>query len=81
LCACVLSKGLNEPVLAPGLDFIQYDPFSAAEPYVTGAGVFGGKVLKVNAEKSYKSGDELFISYGIKSSAELLEDHGMVPVS
>ena len=31
------------------------------------------------ADRSYQAGEEVFISYGLKSSAECLEDHGIVP--
>lgn len=77
----VYVKGLPEPVLAPGIDAIAFDPFSSAEPFLAGAGVFGGKVLKVSSERSYKQGEEVKISYGLKSSAECIEDHELVPVS
>jgi hypothetical protein len=41
--------------------------------------MFGGKNIKVLADRDYEDGDEVFISYGLKSSAECLEDHGIVP--
>ena len=70
----------NKPCLIPGLDSIAFDPFSSAEPFIANAGVFGAKVVKVLADRNYNSGDEVFISYGLKSSAECLEDHGIVPL-
>jgi hypothetical protein len=36
-------------------------------------------VVKVVAERSYGQDEEVVISYGLKSSSECLEDHGMVP--
>ena len=70
----------NKPCLVPGLDSIPFDPFSSAEPFLANAGMFGAKVIKVLADRNYNAGDEVFISYGLKSSAECLEDHGMVPL-
>lgn len=69
----------DEPVLAPGLDVADFDAKSRAEPMLAGAGVFGGKVVKVSADRDYKKGQHVVISYGLKSSAQCLEDHGMVP--
>ena len=37
------------------------------------------KVVKVVAERSYGQDEQVMISYGLKSSAECLEDHGTVP--
>jgi hypothetical protein len=36
-------------------------------------------VAKVVAERSYGQDEPVVISYGLKSSAECLEDHGLVP--
>ena len=69
----------NQPALAPVIDFIPFDPLSNAEPYITGAGIFGGKVVKVVADASFDEGSAISISYGLKSSAECLEDHGFCP--
>ena len=66
-------------VLMPGMDFIEFDPFSTADPMVGSAGPFGGKVAKVLAERSYGPNEKVVMSYGLKSSAECLEDHGIVP--
>ena len=66
----------NQPALAPVIDLIPFDPLSNAEPFVTGAGLFGGKVVKTVADVSFDEGSEISISYGLKSSAECLEDHG-----
>jgi SET domain len=69
----------DKPTLVPGMDYIQFDPLSTAEPVTDSAGFFGGKVAKVVAERSYEAGEEVVMSYGLKSSAECLEDHGIVP--
>jgi len=69
----------NQPVLVPIIDVMPFDPFSEAEPTVGSAGMFGGKIVKVLADNSYNAGDEVFISYGLKSSAECVEDHGFCP--
>lgn len=37
------------------------------------------QVVKVVADRNYKAGEEVFVSFGLKSSAECLEDHGFVP--
>lgn len=37
------------------------------------------QVVKVVAERAYGQDEEVMISYGLKSSAECLEDHGTVP--
>ena len=69
----------GKPVLAPGMDYMEFDPLSSAEPTVQSAGPFGGKVLVVFAERSYEKGEDVVMSYGLKGSAECLEDHGIVP--
>ena len=69
----------NQPVLVPIIDVMSFDPFSEAEPTVGSAGIFGGKIVRVFADSSYNAGDEVFISYGLKSSAECVEDHGFCP--
>lgn len=89
------------------MDFVAFDPLSTAEAFTAGAGIFGGKVIKISADRNYENGrsclsmislegficyvprcmvilrhmlgEEVFISYGLKSSAECLEDHGIVP--
>ena len=69
----------NAPALAPVLDLISFDPFSAAEVYTGSAGMFGGRVLKVGADVSYSQGEQVYMSYGLKGSAECVEDHGFCP--
>ena len=66
-------------IMVPGMDSISFDPFSTSEPVYQGGGLFGKGTIKVLADRDYKAGEELFISYGLKSSAECLEDHGIVP--
>jgi hypothetical protein len=41
--------------------------------------LFSSKVAKILSDTTYNVGDEVFMSYGLKSSAECLEDHGFVP--
>ena len=72
-------KDLGSVVMVPGIDSIKFDPFSTSEPIYQGGGLFGKGTIKVLADRDYKAGEELYISYGLKSSAECLEDHGMVP--
>lgn len=69
----------NTPLLIPGMDFIENDPLSTAEPYLTGGNFLSGKVIKVVAERNYDIGESVVISFGLKSSAECLEDYGVVP--
>jgi len=69
----------GKAVLVPGMDYIQFDPLSSAEPTVANAGPFGGKLINVYAERSYQKGEDVVMSYGLKGSAECLEDHGIVP--
>lgn len=70
----------NKPCLAPGVDCLAMDPFATAEPFASSAGFFGGKVIKLLADRAYQPGDPLYMSFGLKSSAECLEDHGTVPL-
>ena len=72
-------QGLGNTIIIPGMDSITFDPFSTAEPVYQGGGLFGKGGIKVLADRSYQAGEEVFISYGLKSSAECLEDHGIVP--
>jgi hypothetical protein len=69
----------GKPALVPGMDYIEFDPLSAAEPVTTGAGPWGGKLVVVYAERSYEKDEDVVMSYGLKGSAECLEDHGIVP--
>ena len=38
------------------MDLIEFDPLSTADPKTDSAGIFGGKVAKVVADRSYKAG-------------------------
>lgn len=69
----------DEAVLVPGMDIISFDPLSESEPFLAGAGMFGGKVVKVQADRPYRKGDQVHMSYGLKGAAQCLEDHGVVP--
>jgi hypothetical protein len=70
----------NKPCLVPGIDSFTFDPFSSSEPYSTSAGIFGGKVIKITADRNYQVNEEMMVSFGLKSSAECCEDHGIVPL-
>lgn len=69
----------NQASLAPVLDLIAFDPFSGAEPYTASAGMFGGKIVKAWADQPFAKGAEVTMSYGLKGSAECVEDHGFCP--
>ncbi len=81
--AIVLSRSFyaeNGLRLAPLLDMANCGDGCVNEPEVGGLGIFGGKGLKVVADRDYQKGQEVLISYGPKSGVEFLEDHGFVPV-
>ena len=69
----------NKPALVPLIDYLSFDQNSSAEPFIAGAGVFGGKVIKVVADSNFDLGSTVTFSLGLKGSAECLEDHGFVP--
>mmetsp|Transcript_12940 Transcript_12940/g.19464 ORF Transcript_12940/g.19464 Transcript_12940/m.19464 type:complete len:477 (-) Transcript_12940:22-1452(-) len=69
----------QQPIIVPGMHFIDFDPLAENEPIIASAGMFGGKVVKILTDRSYESGDRVCMSLGLKSSAECLEDHGFVP--
>ena len=69
----------GQAMLAPGLDFIQNDPFATNEAKQGMAGMFGGRIAKLTADRAYSAGDRVFMSFGVKNSAESLEDHGIIP--
>lgn len=69
----------KQRMLIPGMDFIEFDPLSTADPVTDSAGIFGGRVAKVTSERSYEQGEVVVMSYGLKSSAECLEDHSIIP--
>jgi len=80
--AVVLSRSFfadNGLRLAPLLDMANRGEGCQNEPEVGGLGIFGGKGLKVVADRDTKKGQEIVISYGPKSGIEFLEDHGFVP--
>ena len=39
------------------MDLIEFDPLSVADPKTDSAGIFGGKVAKVIADRSYTAGE------------------------
>lgn len=72
----------NQLYLVPGMDSIEFDPFSSSEPIIqtSGMGFFSNnKIVSINAEQTYEKGQTIVMSYGLKSSAECFEDHGIVP--
>lgn len=69
----------NMPMLAPGLDFMEVNPFATNEPFTDSAGMFGGRVIKVSSDRAYTAGSVVGMSYGLKNSAECIEDHGIIP--
>lgn len=61
-----------------------HDTFGVSEIQPDYMGTFGttkGASLSTGSARSYKKDDEIFCSYGPKSSAEYLLDHGFVPGS
>ncbi|GAB5029968.1 ribulose-bisphosphate carboxylase oxygenase large subunit n-chloroplastic-like [Nannochloropsis oceanica] len=80
--AVVLSRSFfadNGLRLAPLLDMANRGEGCQNEPEVGGLGIFGGKGLKIAADRDTNKGQEIVISYGPKSGIEFLEDHGFVP--
>lgn len=66
--------------LCPLLDMANHGSAEQGnEVEVGGLGIFGGKGLRVVADRDYSAGEEVRISYGPKSAVEFLEDHGFVP--
>ena len=52
-------------MLLPGMDTIEYDPLSEAEPTIVSAGVFGGKEVKLVAERSYDKDEVEFFFHSL----------------
>jgi len=69
----------DSPMLVPGIDSIAFDPLASNEPFTASAGMWGGKIIKVNAARALNKGDVVTMSFGLKSSAECIEDHGFIP--
>ena len=44
-----------------------------------GSVVGGGKAARLVADRAYDAGDEVCVSYGVRTAAEYLEEHGFVP--
>jgi [ribulose-bisphosphate carboxylase]-lysine N-methyltransferase len=65
--------------LVPLLDFMNHDD-DANEISAGSMGTFGTiRGSQLNAHKSYKEGEEMFCSYGPKSAADYLLEHGFCP--
>jgi len=68
----------------PYLDMANHDTIGVSEIQPAYMGTFGttkGASLNAGSGRSYKKGEEIFCSYGPKSSAEYLLEHGFVPGS
>ena len=68
--------------LIPILDMANHDDLGTEEVQGGSFGAFGttkGALIRTGNGKSYKRGDEVFVSYGPKSAAEYLLDHGFLP--
>jgi len=52
-------------MLLPGMDSIEYDPLSEAEPSIVSAGVFGGKEVRIVAERSYDKDEVGLANYSL----------------
>mmetsp|Transcript_17331 Transcript_17331/g.25242 ORF Transcript_17331/g.25242 Transcript_17331/m.25242 type:complete len:371 (+) Transcript_17331:1273-2385(+) len=68
--------------LVPILDMANHNDLGAEEVQGGTVGTFGttkGVVLKMGQGKKYEEGKEVYASYGPKSAAEYLLDHGFVP--
>jgi len=70
--------------LIPFLDMANHDTIGVSEIRPAYMGTFGttkGANLSAGSGRSYKKDEEIFCSYGPKSSAEYLLEHGFVPGS
>jgi len=68
--------------LIPVMDMANHDDIGADEVVGGTMGTFGttkGAVVKTANGKTYEKGSEFFASYGPKSSAEYLLEHGFLP--
>mmetsp|Transcript_35701 Transcript_35701/g.52352 ORF Transcript_35701/g.52352 Transcript_35701/m.52352 type:complete len:612 (+) Transcript_35701:171-2006(+) len=66
--------------IVPVVDFANHADYETEE---IGGGSFGAfgttKGVQIVAGKDYNEGEEVFVSYGPKSAAEYLLEHGMIP--
>ena len=53
------------------MDLIDFDPLSTADPKTDSAGIFGGKIAKVIADRSYTAGTALSLPYLLTRSLPL----------
>ncbi len=68
--------------LIPILDLANHDDIGTEEVQGGTMGTFGttkGALMRTGAGRKYQKGDEVFVSYGPKSAAEYLLDHGFLP--
>ena len=72
----------SELKLCPIIDYANHDDIETVEVDGGFFGTFGTTPgVQIKSAKSYKVGDEVFISYGPKSAAEYLIEHGFIPES
>lgn len=77
---CVFVDGALK--LVPIIDFSNHGDFETVEVAGGFFGTFGTTAgVQVKADKNYKKGDEIFVSYGPKSASEYLLEHGFMPES
>ena len=68
--------------IIPIMDMANHDDFGVQEIQEGFMGTFGttkGVVVKAGSTKNYETGQEVFVSYGPKSAAEYLLEHGFLP--
>lgn len=68
--------------LIPILDMANHDDLGTEEVQRGTMGTFGttkGALIRTGAGRKYEKGQEVYVSYGPKSAAEYLFDHGFVP--
>ena len=66
--------------LVPIVDFANHNDVDTEEVQSGYFGTFGTTAgVQIKASRDYDQGDEVFVSYGPKSAAEYLLDHGFIP--
>jgi hypothetical protein len=70
--------------LAPFIDFVNHDTTCTNEVGSGGAGLGGlvglaGKEVRLVADRAYRTGEEVCVTYGFRSGSEYLEEYGFVP--
>jgi Rubisco LSMT substrate-binding. len=70
--------------LIPIIDFANHDDVGVEEVQGGTMGPFGttkGALIRAGSTRSYEKGKEVYVSYGPKSAAEYLLEHGFLPKS